>query len=1134
MFRICDLISRLPIYCILVVVTIWRGEVFAFSPEIYADRSVLAEGKWVKISVENTGIHFISLSELKTMGFSNIEDVGIYGYGGGRLPEVLDSRTYTDDLPRIQTYVTHEGIYFYGVGPLERKNDINGLAVMTQNPFTSAGYYFISDRGGTPAREITEIGEAGSVKPVNHFIECIHHELDIVSPGQTGHYMVGEDLRYTPTRRFVFTLTGAVSGGMVRAGASVCANLTSASSWNLSVADQTIAVAVATTPSGDEYHGVVTEGWTRDFAFERGENIEVSVTMSGNPGNARGAWLDWITVNYEREISLKHVSSIVFQTDEAEISLSGASPQTQIWDVTNPLEINRIRNDLSDDGIATFTTLQKGQRTYAAFTPGNNYNIMTPKYVGSISNQNLHGFSADIDMVIFTSQKFLSAANMLAQHRRDFSGLNVAVVVQDDVFNEFSSGSRDVGAFRKFLKMIYDRGNNGSSALKYVLMLGRGSYDNRGVTKATAALDYELMPLWQTDYGLNDNNSFTTDDMTAMLSDGSGADPGSDTLSVAIGRIPVTSTTEAHIVVSKIIDYETTPPDGQWRQHAVVIADDDDDCVHMRQAEMHCENIASGNIGKRMLVDKIYLDAYPLTNGEAVGAREAFYRSLDEGTVWVSYIGHASTTALSGEGIMKYSDIGSLYLRRLPFIYAATCNFMRWDADAISGAEMLAATKGGGVIGAISATRPVYITQNGTFSSILGEEFSKQNEVGNIWTIGDILRRTKNRLSGDNNKLRFALLGDPAMRLAIPCNDIVVDTIDGVATDSDEVPILSARQDVTVSGHVEGADGTLLSSFDGQLVSTLYDADESVVTEGRGGSPFTFDRHGLRLFVGNDSVIAGRFNMKITMPASVADNFREASLTLFAKSIDGATAADNFRDLYVYGSDESSVPDTVAPQIESIYLNHPSFTNGSTVNATPMLIANISDNHAINLSLAGVGQSMSVSIDGGTVVCNDVSSYYHPSTVASGILQYPLPQLDDGYHMLTLRVWDTDGNSVSESIEFFVDSSSQPTVYDIYTSATPASSTVSFYLIHDRPHATLRVTIAVYDLWGRPVWINTTTGRSDLFTSYPVEWNLTDMGGGRVQRGIYLYRAWVSEYNGTNGSGAETVTPTRKMAISGN
>ena len=482
---------------------------------------------------------------------------------------------------------------------------------------------------------------------------------------------------------------------------------------------------------------------------------------------------------------------------------------------------------------------------------------------------------------------------------------------------------------------------------------------------------------------------------------------------------------------------------------------------------------------------------------------------------------------------MKYCDIGALYLRRLPFIYAATCNFMRWDADAVSGAEMLASTKGGGVIGAISATRPVFISQNNHFSKLIGEELGKRDADGNPMAIGEVMRRVKNRLSGDSNKLRYVLLGDPAMRLPFATMTAVVDSIAGKEVGVSNNHVLQARQDVVVTGHIENPDGEVAQAFNGFLSGTLYDADESVVTEGRGGSPFTFDRHGLRLSAGKDSIVNGRFNLKMSMPASVSDNYREATLLLSAEATDGGYAAGKFRDVYVYGSDADAEADTVAPLIEKLYLNHPGFNSGGTVNVTPMLLAEISDDHAINLSLAGVGQSMTVSIDHGAIVCSDVSSYYTPLTVSSGTIAYQLPALADGFHTLTLRVWDTGGNSASQTVEFFVDSSSQLTVYDIYTSATPVSTTARFYLVHDRPDATLRVTVAVYDLLGRPVWINTSTGRSDMFTSSPVEWNLNDMGGARVQRGIYLYRAWVAEYDGKTGSGAEIATPARKMAVSG-
>lgn len=1124
-------LRRITALCVVMAIALTTSVVMAFSPDRYAAKSVLAEGRWVKVAVKESGIHFISASDLHKMGFADPEEVAIYGYGGRRLPEVLDAATFIDDLPQVQSLVDKTGLYFYAVGPQERDEDINGLVTMKPNPFSTQGYYFLTDSNNDSRRKIALDGTPGAEAPALSFVDCIMHEIDAVSPGATGHYLVGEDMRFTPSRRLSMELPGAVGGGMLRAGVAMCTDLTSAAAWTMEVDGTKVTVPVVATPSGSEYHGVATEGWTPDINHNGSGKVDISVTLAASSGNARGAWLDWVAVNYDRHLSLADAAALQFVTGAEQVALTGASSSTVIWDVTDALDIKQMEISLEAD-TAAFTASATGKRVYAAFTPGKPSGLPSPTIVGEVHNQNLHGIPP-ADMVIFTTSSLRQAALKLASHRREFSGLTVEVVTQDEVFNEFSSGTRDVNAFRKMLKMMHDRD---AASPMYVLMMGRGSYDCRRLTKSVAALPYETMPLWSTDHGLNDNQSFTSDDVLVMLADGSGEDYSSDTLSMAIGRLPATSLDEAMTMVDKIISYETASPAGQWRQRTVVIADDDDDCLHMRQAETFCEWLASGSSGAQMLVDKIYIDAYPLSAGEATEARSEFYHALDEGVAWVSYLGHASTTALGGEGIMKYSDIGALYLRHQPFIYAATCNFMRWDADAVSGAEMLAATRGGGVIGTISATRPVYIVQNGRLSTLIAEELGSISDGTKVKTVGEILRRAKNRLAGDANKLRFALLGDPAMRLPLATERVVVDSISGMVADDDKDPIvIQARQEVIVKGHIENFAGEPLPSFTGQLSATLYDADESVVTEGRGGTPFAFDRHGLRLAAARDSVNDGRFSITLAMPPSVTDNYREASLLLTADDdAAGDMAAANFRDFYVLGTDGSAELDTIPPVIKSVYLNHPAFSNGGTVDRSPMLVAEIADDRAINLSLAGVGQSMTISIDGGAIVCADVSSFYEPSGTASGTIAYRLPELTDGAHTLTLRIWDTGGNSTSATVDFFVDSSSKLTVYDIYTSATPASSTARFYLVHDRPDATLRVTVAVYDLWGRPVWINTSIGRSDMYTSSPVEWNLNDMGGARVQRGIYIYRAWVAEYGGTTGSGIEIATPARKMAVAAN
>jgi hypothetical protein len=48
-----------------------------------------------------------------------------------------------------------------------------------------------------------------------------------------------------------------------------------------------------------------------------------------------------------------------------------------------------------------------------------------------------------------------------------------------------------------------------------------------------------------------------------------------------------------------------------------------------------------------------------------------------------------------------------------------------------------------------------------------------------------------------------------------------------------------------------------------------------------------------------------------------------------------------------------------------------------------------------------------------------------------------------------------------------------------------------------------------------------------MFTSSPITWDLTDYGGHRVKRGIYLYRATVSDDN----SGDKTATAARRLAV---
>lgn len=1109
----------------------------AFDLSTYAENSRLSSGHWVKVSVKTDGIYMLSNAQLRKMGFTDPSKVHVYGYGGRQISDYMTAESFNDDLPVVPVMRTDKGILFYGEGVTEAVTYSGSYVRPRQNAFTDEGYYFISDRE-CEDKEIATVGVPTASSPETTFIDYIFHEKDLVSISPTGQQYGGEDFLYTPSRSFNFQVTDRVEESRVWLACSFMTTSANETSISLSVNDTELPASAsdrirATSNDHGNYRAAVT---TKTFLPDN-DKFSIGITYKRS-GTVSAAHLDYLSVNYIRHLRLSD-KQLCFTLPRNQGSLEGASASTVVWDVTSPLAVKAMNTGLSGTTL-TWTNDYTGSRRYVAFDPAATF--PEPAYAGIVANQNLHATEVP-DMVIFTPSTWQSEAQRLADFHRSHDGLSVAVVNQDDVFNEFASGSRDVNAFRKMLKMLYDRSAGSERQLKYALFMGRGSYDNRRVGTTTKSLSYPLMPLWQSETGETDLDSFTTDDIFAFLRDKSGANIASDYLCIGVGRMPVTSLSGAKSAVDKIITYSTKSLTGTWRNRTLLIADDQDKGVHMTQMEQVWNKMLE-NGGDNAIHTKLYTDVYQLTGQGYPQARDLMFKTLDEGVAWWLFIGHANTTSLTHEGLLKLSDINNMYLRRWPIFVAATCDFLRWDGNSISAGELMWGHESGGCIAQISANRPVYISENIYMSRGIGQHMFSRDENGNRLTLGEIYRRAKNTgrltdngvMMSDANKLRYILMGDPAMRPVMPEQEIVVDLINGVAPDGEEQPVMQARQDVVVEGRVVDSDGHPVNDFNGTVSTTLYDAEYSVTSLGNGGEDkgvkVTFEQHGDRLFSGNDSIRDGRFRVHIAMPSSIANNYREASLSLVAKAngaenVDGYAAGVN-RSFYVYGTDDSIV-DTIPPVIHSIYLNHPSFVSGNFVNTTPMLIAEVSDNRGINMNTSGIGHQMNVLIDGKRSY-SDVAEYYTPaaSGLPEGTIAYQLPELQEGLHTLRLRIWDTSDNSASETIEFYVSPGQTPIIYDVYSDANPASVEANFYLSHDRPDAQIEVTISVYDMLGRPVWQSVSKGRSDMYLSSPVTWDLRDNAGHRVTRGIYLYRASIRE--GDNVS----ETATRRIAVTGN
>ena len=107
-------------------------------------------------------------------------------------------------------------------------------------------------------------------------------------------------------------------------------------------------------------------------------------------------------------------------------------------------------------------------------------NFPVPEYVYGITNQDHHADTA-VDMVILipTSQQVRSQAERLKTMHEEKDGLRVRIVPADELFNEFSSGTPDANAYRRYLKMLYDRAETEADMPRYLLLFGDAAWDNR-------------------------------------------------------------------------------------------------------------------------------------------------------------------------------------------------------------------------------------------------------------------------------------------------------------------------------------------------------------------------------------------------------------------------------------------------------------------------------------------------------------------------------------------------------------------------------------------------------------------------------------------------------------------------------
>ncbi|MDR1160736.1 MAG: type IX secretion system sortase PorU, partial [Tannerellaceae bacterium] len=546
----------------------------------YAARSVLSSGMWMKIKVEQTGICKITYDDLRKMGFADPSRVSVHGYGGWPLDEDFGpGAAYIDDLPPVAVYRGADYLLFYGKGPVKWEySDYSGTFVHTNNPYATYGSYFLTDATEVKEMEKVSLLSGQAALNITVFDDYRVHEEELYSVNNSGRELFGESFETAGSRTIPATSPIARIEGITDADAKVTMRFiarprSTDGQATLSIDGQELMQLnfPAITNSGNNSYIKAID--RIDTATWRGEKNEAPrVVVSYNKSGDENVRLDYIRLHVKRALrqygGYTFFRSIQSIGNVSRFVVGNVDSQTVVFDVTGGEDPKLMETQLNGTELS-FSIPAGDLREFAAVQINQSLSGWTREET-SIDNQNLHA-CLQTDMVIIAADAFHTQAERLAErHRADArDSLSVLVVSPRQVYNEFSSGTPDATAYRRFMKMFYDR--NEAKKPRYLLLFGDGSYDNRKLTNNwKEVVTTNMLLTYQSENSLS-YYSYVTDDYFGALKDERFT---SGPIQLGIGRFPVRTVAEATAAVDKVVTYMDNKETGAWKNRICFVADD--------------------------------------------------------------------------------------------------------------------------------------------------------------------------------------------------------------------------------------------------------------------------------------------------------------------------------------------------------------------------------------------------------------------------------------------------------------------------------------------------------------------------------------------------------------------------------
>lgn len=533
----------------------------------------------------------------------------------------------------------------------------------------------------------------------------------------------------------------------------------------------------------------------------------------------------------------------VFETDGNTLTakLQGVDVTRHATDGEMRARLSALNSgDLRAVANSTYTaTFQLPDTRTTEFIAVSDAALRTPIQIETVPPSDLRSTLNGADYIIIVHARFREAADRLANWRATSQGggYRTKVVDINDIYNTFGDGKVHPVWIKNFLTYAYN--NWTPPALSYLVFLGDGTYDFRGIDKEIHSEPPEVAGYIPPHYITTDSFGRTSADH--WYATVSGHDEFVD---FYVGRLSVETVEEADTVVDKIINYEGQRPNGAWRRRIISVADDEVSNPGDHIFKKSLNEIAKDHTRLGYETVEIYLEdvideveANPEQFSDALPrsvAKDRIIKALGEGAAIAQYAGHGGRIVWTHEIIFDNASVDKVQeTEQIPFMLVLSCYNGYFDAPGEpSMAEKMLRKERGGIIGMLSATRLTYGSGNEDLNRIIFDMLFQRDirQLGPLSFDSKLEYLLTEGTSQLDIMLEYTLFGDPALRIAMAEYEIMpaIQTKTVKAGDTLKIAsgyIQTARYDYALGKKVF----TRNTSFDGDLtVKVSFPGQQSV------------------------------------------------------------------------------------------------------------------------------------------------------------------------------------------------------------------------------------------------------------------------------------------------------------------